>query len=114
MSVDLRHVNRGTHETTGDPGLPRSLQGEIGGKLKISGLKAVGMIIAQSEPPLSTPDFEAEPDGLTRYATADVGGECRARARLSKDANVIGSLTDVVTADVEQSHNWPKNFCLGI
>jgi hypothetical protein len=52
MSIDLAHIDRRAHEPTGDYGLLGCLESDIGGQLEVPGLRAVGMIIVQTEPPI--------------------------------------------------------------
>src|SRR5579864_3304116 len=83
MSVDRSHIDRGTHEPTGDRGLLGRLECHVRPELEISSLEAVGVVASQAEPSLRSLDLEAEASILRRRATVNVRRNDGARTRLS-------------------------------
>jgi hypothetical protein len=110
MSVDLSHVDRGTHEPTRDRGLVVGSERDARRQLEIPSLEAVGVITSEAEPCLRSSDFEAGTSFLRRYTTVNVGREYGTRLRLSENGDVIGSFTQALLACIRQFDGGPENL----
>ena len=60
MSVDLCHVDRRIHEPTGDRGLFRRCEWDVGRQLEVPCLETLRVTTGQAKPSLRSPDFEGE------------------------------------------------------
>src|SRR6202030_2175421 len=114
ISVDLSHVDRRPHESSGDHSFLRRHKCDVRRQLEISTLEAVRVTAAQIEPSVFPSDFEAEAGVLVRYTTVNVGSEHSARTSLSQHAEVIGSLTHTLLSSVRQFDSGPPNLGSGV
>ena len=114
MRVDLSHVDRRAHEATRDRGLVGYHERDVRSQLEVPSLEAVGVITCEAELCLRSSDFEAGASILRCYTTVNVGREYGTRLRLSKNGNVIGSLTQTLLASIRQFDSKPENLGSGL
>src|SRR5580700_10299255 len=114
ISVDLSHVDRRPHESSGDRSFLGRHKCDVGSQPEISALEAVRVTAAQIEPSVFPSDFEAEASILVRYTTMNVGGKYGARISLSQDAHLIGGLTHTLPSSVRQFDRRPPNLGAGV
>src|SRR5580704_14051004 len=107
ISVDLSHVDRRSHESSGNRSFLGRHKCDVGRQLDISTLKTVRVTATQIEPSIFPSDFEAETGVFVRYTTVNVGSEHSARISLSQDAEMIGSFTHAVLSSVRQFDSRP-------
>src|SRR5580658_6020275 len=110
ISVDLSHVDRRTHEPSGDRSFLGPHKCDVRRQLEISTLEAVRVMTAQVEPSVRPSDFEPEASIPVRYTTMNVGRKYGARISLSQDARLIGSLTHTLSSGVRQFDSGPPNL----
>src|ERR1700721_2785035 len=113
ISVDLSHVDRCPHESSGDRSFLGRHKCDVGRQLEISAREAVRVTAAQIKPSGFPSDFEAEAGVLVRYATVNVGREQSAETSLSQDAEVSGSFTPTLLPSARQFDSGPPNLGAG-
>jgi len=113
-SVDLSDVSRRAHQPTSDCGPVGCHEWDVRDEPEVPRLEAIRVIAGQAEPSFRSPDIECETNLLPLAPGVEIGRERGAGARLSDNADVVGSFADALFAGLCQFDHGPANFGPGV